>query len=76
MWIDVLFIIIIFLSNIIQTITGFAGTALAMPFSIRLEGSDTAKPVLNLVALLVSIYIVAIHFKDIDWKQFLIIFFN
>lgn len=76
MWIDVLFIIIIFLSNIIQTITGFAGTALAMPFSIKLEGSDVAKPILNLVALLVSIYIVIIHFKDIDWKQFLIIFLS
>ncbi len=70
---DVLFILVIFLSNIIQTITGFAGTALAMPLSLRLEGNDVAKPVLNLVALLVSIYVVIAHFKDIDWKHFLTI---
>lgn len=70
---DALFILIIFLSNIIQTITGFAGTALAMPLSLRLEGTETAKPVLNLVALLVCIYVVVVHFKDIDWKNFLII---
>lgn len=70
---DALFILIIFLSNIIQTITGFAGTALAMPLSLRLEGAETAKPVLNLVALLVSVYVVATHFKEIDWKNFLII---
>lgn len=70
---DALFILIIFLSNIIQTITGFAGTALAMPLSLRLEGAETAKPVLNLVALLVCIYVVVVHFKDIDWKNFLII---
>ncbi len=73
MWQDALFIIIIFLSNIIQTITGFAGTVLAMPLSMKLEGSATAKPVLNLVALLVCVYIVLRHLKDIDWKHFLII---
>ncbi len=70
---DALFILVIFISNIIQTITGFAGTALAMPLSLKLEGSDTAKPVLNLVALLVSLYIVIFHFKDIDWKHFITI---
>ena len=70
---DVLFILIIFLSNIIQTITGFAGTVLAMPLSIKLEGEGVAKPVLNLVAMVVCLYIVIRHFKDIDWKQFLII---
>lgn len=70
---DALFILVIFLSNIIQTITGFAGTALAMPLSLRLEGSDVAKPVLNLVALMVSIYVVIAHFKDIDWKHFVTI---
>lgn len=70
---DVLFILIIFISNIIQTITGFAGTVLAMPLSLKLEGANTAKPVLNLVAMVVCVYIVAMHFKDIDWKHFLIV---
>ncbi len=70
---DILFILIIFISNIIQTITGFAGTVLAMPLSLKLEGANTAKPVLNLVAMVVCVYIVAAHFKDIDWKHFLII---
>ena len=69
---DVLFILIIFISNIIQTITGFAGTVLAMPLSLKLEGADTAKPVLNLVAVVVSVYVVIRNFKDIDWKQFLL----
>lgn len=69
---DILFIVLIFLSNIIQTITGFAGTVLAMPLSIKFVGEDVAKPVLNLVAVLVCIYIIAAHFKDISWKHFLI----
>ncbi len=70
---DVLFILVIFISNIIQTVTGFAGTVLAMPFSLELVGADVAKPVLNLVAMVVSLYIVIRHLKDIDWKHFLII---
>ncbi len=70
---DILFILIIFISNIIQTITGFAGTVLAMPLSLKLVGENEAKPVLNLVALLVSLYIVIRHIKDIDWKHFLVI---
>ncbi len=71
---DILFIIIIFLSNIIQTVTGFAGTVLAMPFSLELVGENPAKSVLNLVAMIVCLYIFIFHFKDIDWKHFLTIF--
>lgn len=67
----VLFFLIIFLSNIIQEMTGFAGTVLAMPFSLVLMGQNVAKPVLNIVALLVS-FVVAIKFrKDIMIKEFL-----
>jgi len=33
---EIIFLIIVFLTNIVQTITGFAGTVLAMPFSISL----------------------------------------
>ena len=33
---EILFLVVIFLSNIIQCITGFAGTVLAMPFSVML----------------------------------------
>lgn len=32
------FFIVVFISNVIQCITGFAGTVLAMPFSIMLIG--------------------------------------
>ena len=73
MWVEIVFILIIFLSNIIQTITGFAGTVLAMPLSLKLVGGDVAKPVLNLVALIVCIYVVIRNFKDISWKHLLII---
>ena len=72
---DILFILLIFLSNIIQTITGFAGTVLAMPLSLILVGSDVTKPVLNLVAVVICIYIVIHNFKDIDFRQLLIILF-
>ena len=65
---ELLFYIVILLSNIIQGITGFAGTILAMPFSIRLVGMDTAVPVLNLLGLLSGIYVFAGNWKKVDWK--------
>ncbi|MCR5490888.1 MAG: sulfite exporter TauE/SafE family protein [Bacilli bacterium] len=68
---EILFILVIFLSNIVQTVTGFAGTVLAMPFSIELVGEAVAKPVLNVVAIGVCLFIVIMHFKEIDWKLFL-----
>ena len=44
---NILFFVVVFLTNIIQCVTGFAGTVLAMPFSVLLVGYDTARPILN-----------------------------
>ena len=52
---DILFLLVVFVSNVIQSITGFAGTVLAMPFSIMLEGYSVAKPILNVLGIVVSI---------------------
>ncbi len=71
----ILFLIVIFLSNIIQCITGFAGTVLAMPFSVMLVGFDTARPVLNILGLLASVFVLAAGFRYIDKKEFLKITF-
>lgn len=67
----VLFYVVIFLANIMQAITGFAGTVLAMPFSIVLVGSETARTVLNLLGIAASIGVVAINFRKIRWKEVL-----
>ena len=66
-----LFYIVILLANIIQGITGFAGTILAMPFSLKLVGMDTAVPVLNALGLLSGIYVFAGNFRHVDKKELL-----
>ncbi|MBO5993906.1 MAG: sulfite exporter TauE/SafE family protein [Firmicutes bacterium] len=53
----ILFYLTIFLSHIIQGVTGFAGTLLAMPFSMKLVGVGTAVPVLNGLGLASGIYV-------------------
>lgn len=68
---DIMFLLVIFLTNIIQGITGFAGTVLAMPPSILLQGIDVAKPILNLLGLFASIWIVVISYKDLNKKEFI-----
>lgn len=63
------FLAVVFLSNVIQCITGFAGTVLAMPFSIMLVGFNTAKPILNVLGVAASVGVVAQNRKAIQWKE-------
>ena len=66
-----LFYIVILLANVIQGITGFAGTILAMPFSLKLVGMDTAVPVLNALGLLSGVYVLAGNYRSVEKKELL-----
>lgn len=66
----IVFILVVFLSNIIQCITGFAGTVLAMPVSIILVGYTTAKPILNILGVAASVGVVADNYKSVNKKEF------
>ncbi len=68
---EILFLAVVFLSNVIQCVTGFAGTVLAMPPSIMLVGYGTAKPILNVLGIAASVGVVATNFKSINKKEFL-----
>ena len=70
-FLEFIFILVIFLANIIQTVTGFAGTVIAMPASIRFVGYDIAKPILNFIAIFVCLVVVIVNFKNINWRKFL-----
>lgn len=69
-WRNIGFLVVVFLSNIIQCVTGFAGTVLAMPFSVMLVGLDTARPILNVMGIAASVGVIARHYKDINKKEF------
>ncbi|MGN1347419.1 MAG: sulfite exporter TauE/SafE family protein [Acutalibacteraceae bacterium] len=71
----ILFLIVVFFSNIIQCVTGFAGTVLAMPPSMMLVGYETAKPILNVLGIAASIGVIATTYKSINKKEFLKITF-
>ncbi len=62
------FYLVVLLSNIVQCVTGFAGTVLAMPFSVMLVGMDVAKPVLNILGFAASVWIVCRFRRDVDKK--------
>ncbi len=66
---EILFLLVVLLTNIVQCITGFAGTVLAMPFSVMLVGYATAKPILNILGFLASIFVVAACYKSINKKE-------
>lgn len=66
---EILFYIIIFLTNVVQGITGFAGTILAMPPSLILVGYGVAKPILNVLGILAGVYVFLTQRKYVDWQQ-------
>lgn len=68
---EILFFVVVFLANIIQCITGFAGTVLAMPFSLMLVGFAVAKPTLNILGVVASVGVVATNPKSLNIKEFL-----
>lgn len=61
--------ITVVLSNIVQTITGFAGTMLAMPPAIKLIGAADARFLLNVVVLLNCSLVVLKDRKQINFKE-------
>lgn len=63
------FLLVLFIANTVQAVTGFAGTLLAMPPSILLIGPDRAKVILNIMGFFSSIFIGFYSYRDIDWKQ-------
>lgn len=65
------FFIVVLATNIIQCITGFAGTVLAMPFSIMLVGFDVARPILNVLGIVASVIIVAQKRQFVNKKELL-----
>ena len=67
------FLVVVFLTNIIQCVTGFAGTVLAMPFSVMLVGLDTARPVLNIMGIAASVGVIVRYRKDVDKNELLTI---
>ena len=66
---DALFLIVLFVANTVQAITGFAGTVLAMPFSILLIGANEAKVVLGIMALVSCLWLAVAGRRFIKWRE-------
>lgn len=68
---EILFLIVVFASNIIQAITGFAGTMLAMPASMILIGVNEAKSILNVMGIISCLILTIKNYKSINRKEFI-----
>lgn len=71
---DILVFAILFAANLLQAITGFAGTLISMPPTMKLIGVDEAKALLNVIAQISSLMIVVTGFRHINWKEFVKMF--
>lgn len=67
---EILFGLLSLVTHVIEAITGFGSTVLALPFGIALAGVAVAVPVLSLHAWLLSAYVVVVDRKKIMWRQY------
>ncbi len=66
-----LFLIVVFITNIVQCITGFAGTVLAMPFSVILIGLSSARAILNVLGIAASAGVLFSAYKYVNKREFI-----
>lgn len=66
--------IVVFVTHALEAVTGFGCTVLAFPFVIAITGDiGYTKIILSILAWLLALYFAITKFKNINWKQFLII---
>lgn len=64
-----LFMAAVFISNIVQALTGFAGVMISIPPTILLYGPDMAKAVINAICWLVCAYLMFRNRKYINGRE-------
>lgn len=69
-WNELLVFLILFFANLIQAITGVAGTLLSMPPTMQLIGVGEAKTLLAAIDQISCLLIVLTGWRAINWKEF------
>ena len=64
-----LYLVLVFSFNLIQTIGACAGSILAMPFAIALLGGDSVRVVVNAVGFVSFVYPLLRCYRNINWKE-------
>ena len=64
-----LYLVLVFSFNLIQTIGACAGSILAMPFAIAMLGGDSARVVVNAVGFVSFVYPLLCCYRNINWKE-------
>lgn len=63
--------IIVLLSNILEAVTGFGATVVALPFLTGIIGVKTSVIVLCMITWVLSITVCIMNFRKIDWRAYL-----
>jgi hypothetical protein len=67
--------VVVLVTHGLEAITGFGCTVLAMPFAAMLLGLDKAKFILATLGWVLAVYFAVTKFRQIVWKQYLVIVF-
>jgi len=68
--VEVLFGLLVVVTQFIEAITGFGSTVMALPFAITLTDVTVAVPVLSFHTWLFAAWVLVVDFKKIQWRQY------
>ncbi len=65
---DFIFLIIVLVANLVQGVSGFAGSLVAMPPSIALFGPDSAKAMVTLLMFVTPLIMMLRNIRHVNWR--------
>ncbi len=68
-----IYFIIVFITHILQSITGFGSTTIGVPFLSLALGTEQAVLLLAPASAILSLFVLGGHYKKVNWRQLLLI---
>jgi uncharacterized protein len=62
--------VVIFAASIMEALTGFGSGIIALPFLAVLIGIKTAVPMIMVISVVFTSYMLALNFKKVAWKEY------
>ncbi len=69
----VFYFIIVFITHILQSITGFGSTSIGVPFLSLALGTELSVLLLAPASTILCLLVLGKHFKEVQWRQLLLI---
>lgn len=62
--------LVMFFASIMEALTGFGSGVIALPFLVAIIGIKTAVPMIMVISVIFTTYMLAVNYKKVVWKEY------